>query len=359
MGMKKGNRIMTGRRKKTVMFLVIAFLLIALPLRAEQRCVLVEYFTAVTCAPCTTTWTVLDTLTQFYSAESLAIIRYYPDPGDPFYQSEAASIQGYYGAYFYPWAFFDGPDDVFGSYPEQYTAKIESLLAVPSPLDMNLAVAYDTLSREGAAVCCMMATDSVSGSDLYLRYALVESELPYGGAMHNQVLRAAFPSALGTPIEIGQGETCGDTVTFTLDSLWQPENCDLVAFIQNQPTKEVIQSIRRPLHGPRDPAVVKGLDLIKAGTSVSLSWSAVTRDKRGYLQPVDHYRVYRDTGKFYQPQDAILLDSTANLFYIDGAAGHVGDPTANCFYYVTAVANGHESTPSAGAGEIDKYLPRK
>jgi hypothetical protein len=344
-------------RNISILVFVIALFLAALPLSAEQRCVLVEYFTAVTCEPCTTTWMVLDTLTQFYSADSLAIIRYYPDAGDPFYQSESGSIQGYYGAYFYPWAFFDGPDNVFGSYPEQYTAMIESHLAEPSPLDMNLAVAYDTLSREGTAVCCMTAVDSVSSSSLYLRYVLVESELPYGGTVHNQVLRAAFPSALGTPIEIGQGETCGDTVTFTLDPLWQPENCDLVAFVQDQPSKEVIQSIRKPLHGPRDPAMVKGVELVKAGSSVGLSWSAVTRDERGYLQPTDHYRVYRDTNnKYYHQEDAMLLDSTANLFYIDGAAGQVGDPAANCYYYVTAVANGHESAPSVGVGEVDKRV---
>jgi hypothetical protein len=316
----------------------------------------VEYFTAVTCEPCTTTWTVLDTLIQFYSADSLAVIRYFPDSWDPFYQPESASLQGYYGAYFYPWAFFDGPDDVFGSYPDQYSAKIESLLAVPSPLDMNLAVAYDTLSQEGTAVCCMIASDSVGGTDLYLRYALIESELPYEGRVHNQVLRDAFPSALGTPIEIGQGETCGDTVTFMLDSLWQPENCDLVAFIQDQPTKEVFQCVRKPLHGPRPPAAVDDLVIAKSGASLSLAWSSVSRDKRGYPQAVDRYRVYRDTTKYYQPQEAILLDSTTNLFFTDDAAGHVGDAETNCFYIITAVANGQESDPSAAVGEIDKEV---
>jgi len=331
-------------------------LLAALPAQAVQRCVLVEYFTAVTCAPCTTTWMVLDTLTRFYPADSLAIIRYYPDWSDPFYQSESYSIQGYYGAWFFPWAFFDGPDDVFGSYPEQYTAKIESLMAVPSSLNMNLAVTYDTLSREGTAVCCMFASDSVAGTDHYLRYALVESGLPYGGRVHNQVLRDAFPSALGTPIEIGPGEICGDTVTFMVDSLWQPENCDLVAFLQDQPIKEVIQSIRQPIHGPRTPAAVDDLTIAKSGASLNLSWSAVTRDARGYPQTADRYRIYRDTSLTFQPGALVLVDSTAGLSYLDGAAGHVGHTGANCFYVLTAVAGGKESEPSRGVGEIDHYV---
>ncbi len=337
-----------------LLFVVLA----AVPAQAEQRCVLVEYFTSVTCAPCTTGWVVLDTLAQFYSADSLAIIRYFPEPGDPFYQPESFSINGYYGVWLYPHIFFDGTGSLRGAHSERYPDSIEVHLTIPSPLDLNLAVSYDTLTREGTAQCCVMATDSVGGTDLYLRYVLIESELPYDGVVHNQVLRDAFPSALGNPIEIGQGQTCGDTVTFALDSLWQPENCELVAFIQDHPTKEVLQSIRKPIYESQAPAAVENLELSKAGTFIHLSWSAVAKDNRGYLQPVDHYRIYRDTSRTYHPEALVLLDSTTDVSYTDDAAGHIGDTGANAFYIVTAVASGVESDPSVAVGEVDKYVTR-
>ena len=129
-----------------------------------------------------------------------------------------------------------------------------------------------------------------------------------------------------------------------------------MAFIQDQPTKEVIQSIRKPLHGPRTPAAVDNPMIAKSGASLYLSWSAVTRDARGYPQAADHYRIYRDTSRTFHPGALVLVDSTAGLSYLDDAAGHVGHTGANCFYVLTAVAGGKESLPSRGFGEIDHYV---
>ncbi len=329
---------------------------------AVERCVLVELFTLINCHQCPEANAALDSLNQEYPDSSLTIIRYHciPAPADPLYQPESQNRwTSYYGQSAVPRTFFDGGMMVAGADSNSYydfRDSVEVRRAIPSPLSMSLSVTYDTTSRSGQVFAQVIAVDPVEGEDLYLRYALIESEAVHLTEVYQEVLRDMIPDAQGVSFAIDQGETFNDTVDFTIDTLWLPENCDMVVFVQDDDTKEVLQSVQTWIPLSQVPAPVEDLKVTLSGSHLYLDWSPVTKDKNGHSLLVDYYRVFRDTGRYCIPGAKALLDSTAGLFYLDTSCGHVGDPQATCCYYVTAMAGGLESDPSNEVGEIDFYI---
>jgi len=335
---------------------------------AAEWCVLLELFTHIGCPGCPNAEQALDSLTCEYGSDSLVIIRYHVIPGnDPFYRQESFNrALNYYGIGGTPWVFFDGGMKVIEAHSvaeayADYKANIDARMTVASPLSMTLSATYDSLSRSVSGIVQVTAEDTVPDYPLTMRVALIESFLVEEDEVYREIMRDMIPDEEGLSFSIEPEGTYCDTVNFVLDTLYQEENCDLVVFIQDDSTLSdstcsVLQSIQQPLPVPRTPMAMTDLSITKSESSLSFSWSAVTEDTRGFFQPVDRYRIYRDTSHFYQPEELVLLDSTVGLDFLDDDAGHVGDPDLNGFYVVTAVAGDKESEPSTVVGEIDKFL---
>ena len=338
----------------------------ALPALAAERSVLVELMTWVKCTPCPRAEGALDSLTEEYPDSSLVIIRQHPHSNDPFYQLESYNRLVYYHGsptVIFPTTIFDGLIEIVGATSEstaysQYKSAIETRLSIPSPLSMHMSVSYDTLSLSGQAIVEVIAVDSVAAVDLHLRSALIESGLIYKEVLYNEVLREMYPDVAGVSFTIAQGDTFGDTLNFSLDPLWLPENCDLVVFVQDDSTKEVLQSIQRPIPLPQVPDIVEDLKITLCESHLFLTWLPVTKDQNGHPLVVDYYRVFRDTSVYFFPGSKTFLDSTEDLSYLDTSCHHVGDPQKNCSYYVTAVAGSLESAPCRVVGEFNTVLMR-
>ncbi|MCK4596916.1 Omp28-related outer membrane protein [bacterium] len=346
------------------MFLVLLALCFTVSTTAAvERCVLVELFTWTICHSCPEAEAALDSLTQEYPDSSLAIIRYHcvPAPSDTLYKPESQDRwTSYYGQSSVSRTFFDGGMMVAGADDSSYydfKDSVEVRRAIPSPLSMSLSVTYDTTSRSGQVFAQVIAVDSVEEEDLYLRYALIESEAIHIAEVYQEVLRDMIPDAQGVSFAIDQGETFNDTMDFTIDPLWFPENCDMVVFVQDDDTKEVLQSVQTWIPLFQVPAPVEDLKVTLSDSHLYLDWSPVTKDKNGHPLLVDYYRVFRDTSRYCIPGAKALIDSTAELFYLDTSCGKVGDTQNNCYYYVTAMAGGLESDPSNEVGEFDFYVP--
>lgn len=349
-----------GYIKGSIVLILLAFCFSIPRARAVERCVLVELLTWVGCSGCPQAEAALDSLSEEYPDDSLAIIRYHPQPGasNPFYQQEAFDrALSYYEITGFPTAFFDGGLKVYNVPTEslytKFKTRIETRLAIPSPLSMNLSVTYDTLSHSGQAITRVTAVGSVEADALYLRYALIESGLIHQSDVHQEVLRDMYPDEVGVSFAIEQGEVFRDTTNFTLDPQWLPENCDLVVFVQDDATKEVLQSVQTWIPVPQVPAIVGDVELTLAGSSLLLTWSPVTKDKWGHSLAVDYYRVFKNTSLSVIPDTMALLDSTQELSYLESSCGYLGDTQLNCYYFVTAMAGGLESGPSRVVGEFD------
>jgi hypothetical protein len=95
--------------------------------------------------------------------------------------------------------------------------------------------ASSTLSLE---IVCEEPIASVAQK--FLRVAVLEDNLSYGGHTYQKVLRDVLPDVALTadaPAEVQQV-----TIPFTVDATWNPANLRLVAWVQDDATKDMLQS---------------------------------------------------------------------------------------------------------------------
>jgi hypothetical protein len=302
-----------------------------------------------------------------YSTEELTVIRHFVD--GPLYAPENSLRQLYYYpgtslTVTTPTVWFDGteevidiawvgsPEDNIDSTRTLYREKIEIRRALPSPVALGLAVEYPAKGDTGTIVAEVIAEDTIAFQGLVLRLAVTESGIDTMG-IKDQILRDYLPDAGGISFTIAQGDTFTHSQPFIIDAGWTAENCDIVAFVQDDTTREVLQAVQAPVITPA-PAAVSDLGAILSGDDLVLTWSPVSEDTQGNPLTVDHYLVYRDTVAFRDP-GSDPFQTAADTFWVDDT-GVVGDTGKHYFYWIAAVADGKESDDSPGAGEFDTGL---
>ncbi|MEO0108676.1 MAG: hypothetical protein ABIK62_05830, partial [candidate division WOR-3 bacterium] len=149
---------------------------------STQRVVLIEDFTATWCTYCPGAARAADEL-KFRAFDSVVVIAYHSSSSDPFYTSTAAQRFNYYSISGYPTMKFDGIYQIQGGlhtgtkYPA-FRQIYDSRTQVPSSLDMDLTVAYDSTNRTGNLSIVVKNTGTASVS-AQLQTALVESHIYY------------------------------------------------------------------------------------------------------------------------------------------------------------------------------------
>lgn len=240
-----------------------------------------------------------------------------------------------------------------GSAWSTYRGMINARLPVSSPVTMDLQIQFPK-ADSGTAHVQVVATDTIPFTDLRVRMAVIEHGLSSGGRNYNQMLRKYFPTHWGVPITIAEGDTANVSRDFPIRVAWVAENCWIVAFVQDNDTREVLQAIQKPVFTPV-PDGIDDLTVVLAGDDLLLQWSPVVVDTNGNPIEVDLYHIYRDTVPFFSPGPA-SFDSTTEAFYLDNT-GVVGDTSTHHYYAVTAVASGKESELSGQIGEFEILYP--
>jgi hypothetical protein len=175
----------------------------------------------------------------------------WPDPGnDPFYyynSTENNARRSYYGVDYIPHFFVDG--DVDGEY--QYNIwddLIEDESAISSPLVMSISGSYDEDELAGEFTVSIYAESDPNQLSLKLRVALTETHIRYvapnGLTRHDQVFRQMIPSTSGEPFSIEPGETLEFTYDFETPSPLIADECRLVAFVQSDRNRRIVQGAR-------------------------------------------------------------------------------------------------------------------
>ncbi len=240
-----------------VIFIFLALLFISGAANATQRLVLCEKYTNTSCGPCYNANQTMDQLIAAYP-DHMAVIRYHvdwPSDLDPFYlynPSENGIRTNYYGIGSVPHLQVGGIHDA-GSHT-QYWSVISNRYTVPSALEIVIDGTFNESSRTGNLSVTATATDAISLEGLFLRVVLTESGIPFnapnGINYHHQTMRYMFPYSLGTRVYLTNP---GDVAEVELD-IWAPEplnleNCELVAFVQSESNREVLQAAKLPLMG--------------------------------------------------------------------------------------------------------------
>jgi hypothetical protein len=218
---------------------------------------------------------VLDGIYENYQ-DDLAVISYHawwPSSNDPYYQHnipENTARINYYGADYTPHLWIDG--DVDGQWlTGGWEGLILGEMALPSPLVINLVVDHDNIAGTGTVDAVISATGPLSGhNNLYLRVAIIESDLPpYGNYTNpiNHAMRDMLPDATGQSLSISPGNVVTKQVSYMMDSEWDFANLDVVAFVQCDDEHRVLQATRYTMPGAHVSLVPTG-DLVvpKGGT---------------------------------------------------------------------------------------------
>lgn len=221
-----------------------------------ERKLLLEEFTSSTCAPCASNNPTIDAFvsTRFDSMTAIKYHMNWPSPGnDPMYHynpTQNTERRNYYGVTGVPTVVMDGI--INPSYPYSAPASLPNAYyprkGIGSPVSItvvNSPVGSDSLR---ANISVQILAPLPYGK-YYLRVAAVERHIKYTSAPGSNgekdfydVFRKAYPSTLGTLISTSVG-TYQYTFTYAIDkATWIDSMIYTSAFIQNDLTKEIINS---------------------------------------------------------------------------------------------------------------------
>jgi hypothetical protein len=155
----------------------------------------------------------------------------------------------YYGIASNPKGVVDG---ITSQSYQSWDGAIAGRLQVPAKVRLKVVNTFNEQSRNVRA-CVETKFMSSLSEDYKLSVLLTEDSIVdyqewYGHApeyyadyVHHHVLRAAFNTPLGTPIDASSDAPITSGYNITVDPAWNADRCYVVAFVYNTTTKEVIQ----------------------------------------------------------------------------------------------------------------------
>lgn len=223
-------------------------LLVSLSAVPRRYCV-VEIALSTSCSPCRgAAWGANDLLAN---GHNVAVVNYYYSP---YSNSYSEARRSYYGISGTPTAFFDGGNQQIGgsstsSMYSIYLPKVNARLTVASHFTIS---ATGTATGDQYAVNVTVAKpEADSNTNVVLHAAITQSNIAayaWGANTYlNNVNRLMSPGAGGTPVSLNTGEQTTIPLSFTFSStLYNPHECELVLWLQNTVTKEILQAEKFP-----------------------------------------------------------------------------------------------------------------
>ena len=239
----------------------------------------------------------------------IQIHTWWPSAADPYFQHNVSENQNrinYYGADFTPHIYLDGIVD--GGSNGDWETMLLDRYAVDSPLKIELS--GDPGAGTVTAIITNTSASPVTGQ---LRWALTETNLEFGGNPHENTHRDHFGAGtLGEAVTLMPGASITRTESFVMDPIYVEDECEVVVYVQNDGTKEVIQAnkIFFQLDEP---------ELLAAGTTQD---DAVGGDGNGRLDPDESATVTAELFNL-NPADAtavsgVLSSTDPYLTIVDG-----------------------------------------
>jgi thiol-disulfide isomerase/thioredoxin len=250
--------------------------------KRTKRTVLAELFTGSACAPCVTADLAFDALIQRYNPSEIAVMVYHlhiPGP-DPMTNPATVARSKYYGGFGTPTYFLNGADKQTGGgairkqtsvFYNRITPKIDAELEKEQEADINLSALI-----ENQVIKANVAYDGLKGDaqNLKLNIALVEHEISYMGEngirFHQMVVRdfggdkregfmlkdksgkvewqfdlQKLSAELKDYLDKYEVDTQKDRPDFAFSEkkhILDSKNLAVVAFIQDEKTKKILQS---------------------------------------------------------------------------------------------------------------------
>lgn len=240
--------------KKTTLILASLLVLFAFRTNAQtERILLFECFTNTSCGPCAQYNPGLDALIN-NNADRVAAIKYHmnwPGANDPMYLHNTGdnnSRRGYYEVNSVPHTVVDGMRYA-GNPASLNQSMVNNWLAVTSPCEMRLR--YEIVDNTVVVHVMGRALTDVDGS-LRLYVGVIEKEIHYTSAPGSNgerdfysVMKKLLPAASGTSLgSMSEGDYFAYTFSWEMANVYDVNQIDAIAWIQNSGNKEVIQACK-------------------------------------------------------------------------------------------------------------------
>lgn len=237
-------------KKILLTLLVLTFTAGLFSQQVPRERVLVEIATGTWCVYCPGAAMGADDLVA--NGHDVAILEYHN--GDAYANTASNARNTYNGVSGYPNTLFDGVLEVAGGNATQsmyssYLPKYNQRIAI----DCDYVAAIYGQNTSGNDYDVTVVIDLVNGtppSNLTAHLALTESEIQVvwqNQTELNFVCRAMYPTHTGTTVDFAGGTQMIINYTFTIDGTWNTQHIELIAFMQDESTKEILQGTMVPI----------------------------------------------------------------------------------------------------------------
>lgn len=220
----------------------------------SDRTILLEDFANVSCVPCVTSNRIIQSVLNSYGSSKVVSVKFptnFPSPVDPFYLASKQFCDfrmTYYNILFAPTIILDGITRPTPTDSNSIKQALNNRLTVPSNFNITIT---KTVVNGGLLVNVDIRIKNINSlnlDELFLRCAIVESEIEYaqapgsnGETKFYDVLRVLLPSNEGISLSsIGSAQTY--QYENTIDTVWNINKLEAVVFIQSPVNKEIQQT---------------------------------------------------------------------------------------------------------------------
>ncbi len=170
--------------------------------------------------------------------------------GDIFANNYSNARNSFYGITGYPTAFFDGGSPVVGgshteSMYSSYWPRVQTRMNIPSPVTIEVYGTHTGLTYNVSVTVTKVA--NITGSNIKLQLVLTESHIVYawqGMSECNFVERLMAPDQNGTTLNFDNSDVLEIPLTFNIQAGWSVPNMELVAFVQTNSNKEILNGYK-------------------------------------------------------------------------------------------------------------------
>ena len=224
------------------------------------RRVMMELFTGTWCTNCPIADSAAERLAR-ESPDSVTLVEYHINSGgtiDPFNTGDVTARSTYYGvgSTGVPHLRCDGVVEQVGSSAttyQDYRTLVGNRLLKASPCQLSLSGQQSAVSIAYSAKVTAVSS-AATGGDLRLMLLVLEDSCYYdlgtGGPYYRSVVRQTVPGVNGDPLTLSLNSAVTKAGSIPIDPSWQVPRLRLAAFVQDQATKEVLQSALLDLSAP-------------------------------------------------------------------------------------------------------------
>ncbi len=286
--------------------------------KAEKANVLLEICTGTWCGWCPGAAVAADSL--ILAGHHVAVIENHY--GDAYENTYSLARINYYNLSAYPTAKFDGTltfaggaqcPEPYGIYGE-YVPLVNARLEIESPVLLSTEF-FPVGVNDYQLTVRAIKVGTLESENLKLRVAITESHIAESWLCLEEldfVTRLMVPDANGTAIDFSNGNEVILTIPFTIDPSWNKEHLELVAFIQNDTGKEVLQTVKAPFPlFSRDAMLLKLEDITTANCTGVLqpSFTIANNGAEVLTSLMIHYQINDDP--------LVSFQWTGNIPYTD------------------------------------------